>query len=421
MSIAPALGLDAARALDPARFAVGGRVPRAALKPVSQDEVAEAVRAATRERLAVLPWGGGTTLPLEDAPERYDVALDLTALDRVVEYEPEDLTLTAECGVRIAALARQVGSRGQLLPIEVALADRATLGGALGANASGPRRFRLGAPRDRILGARFVLSEGTIARTGGRVVKNVTGYAIHRLLCGSRGGLGIVLEASLKLAPAPAARAALVFAATPRQLANAERWTFLPRLEPAYVSVLGPHAVAALATLGAAAVAAPFAGEPGAFAVVVGLEDDAPWVANQRASIEKALGAPLAHLEGPEADRLSGALADVEAEPGVRLTLVTAWNSPAALGVISGTPAADRGVFHALSGRLYIFPAPEDAPEVVRALEAGSFGLIGARGAGECGPTLPPQAAVAELRARIRGALDPTSTWALGPRWEREP
>ena len=419
MSASALLGLDAARALDPARYAVGGRAPQTALKPVSRDEVAEALRAATRDRLAVVPWGGGVALPFEAEPERYDVALDLTAFDRVVEYQPEDFTITAECGIGVAALARQVAARGLLLPLEAAQAERATLGGAIAANASGPRRLRFGSPRDRILGARFALSNGTIARTGGRVVKNVTGYALHRLLCGSRGGLGIVLEASLKLAPAPAGRAALVFAATPRQLADQARWAFLPRLEPAYVSVLGPGAARALPPLGSGR-AAPLSGEPAAFAVVVGLEDDPVWVERQRQSLASALGEPLARLEGAEADELARSLADLETGAPVRLTFATAWNSPAALGVVSATAAADRAVFHALAGRLHLFPAPEIAPDLVRALEASSFALIGWCGVGECRPEVPPQAAVAELRARVRAALDPTATWALGPRWERE-
>jgi glycolate oxidase FAD binding subunit len=172
------------------------------------------------------------------SPERYDLALDLTALDRIVEFEPEDLTLTAECGVTIETLRARLVAAGQELPLEASLPARATLGGVLATNASGPRRRRFGAPRDRILGARFALSDGTLARAGGRVVKNVAGYGIHRLLCGSRGGLGVIVEASLKLLPAPASRVALVYAARASEIADATRWTFLSRLEPAIVSVV---------------------------------------------------------------------------------------------------------------------------------------------------------------------------------------
>jgi hypothetical protein len=192
--------LSTALAVDPARYAIAGRVPSAALRPASADEVVEAVRACAAERRTIVPWGGGVSLVRGAALERYDVALDLTGLDRIVEYDPEDFTLTAECGAPIASLRSALGARRQELPLEGAHAERATLGGVLAANTSGPRRLRFGAPRDRILGARFVLGDGTLARSGGKVVKNVAGYAIHRLLCGSRGGLAILL-ASLKVAP----------------------------------------------------------------------------------------------------------------------------------------------------------------------------------------------------------------------------
>jgi len=204
MSPGPAL-------LDPARYAIAGVEPLSVRRPATREQVAELLRGAARDGLGVVPWGGGVSLARERAPERYDVALDLTALDRVVEHRSEDMTVTAECGVTLGILRTALAAHGQEGQLEGARAERATLGGLLAANASGPRRLRFGAPRDRILGAQFALADGTLARSGGRVVKNVAGYALHRLLCGSRGGLAVLLEASLKLAPAPARRVALVF------------------------------------------------------------------------------------------------------------------------------------------------------------------------------------------------------------------
>ena len=191
------LGLGAARAVDAARYAIAGKLPRVALRPAAAGEVAEALRAAGRDGLGAVPWGGGTALALGQPPERYDVALDLTAFDRVVEYEPEDFTVTAECGVTLATLRATLAARGQELPLEGARAEAATLGGVLAANASGPRRLRFGAPHDRILGGHFALADGTLARSGGKVVKNVAGYALHRLLCGSRGGPGVLVAGGL--------------------------------------------------------------------------------------------------------------------------------------------------------------------------------------------------------------------------------
>lgn len=404
------LGLDAARAADPARYALAGVAPRAALRPATRAEVAEALKAAAREGLAVVPWGGGAGLAREAVPLRYDLALDLAALDRIVEYDPEDLTLTAECGVTIETLRAAVEARGQELPLEAARAARATLGGALAANTSGPRRLRFGSPRDRILGARFALADGTLARSGGRVVKNVAGYGIHRLLCGSRGGLAAILEASLKLQPAPEQRVALVFEASAATLADRTRWAPFPRLQPAVLSVLGADAAAAVAGLGGPA-------GRDTFFVIVGLEDEARWVEHQAAVATAALGTPATRLEGADVARLWQSLADLEDREGAQLSFATARNTPATLAPLLGRPEAAGLAFHAPAGRL-LLPAPRAvAQELVRALASEGFALIEARGAGALEPALPPQAGVLALRASIRAALDPASTLALGERW----
>ena len=403
-------------ALDPARFAIGGATPARVLRPASREELAEALRRAAREGWRVVPWGGGVALPREAAPESYDVALDLGALDRVVEYDPEDFTLTAECGVPLATLAATLAARGQELPLEGAHAARATLGGVLAANASGPRRYRFGAPRDRILGARFALADGTIVRTGGRVVKNVAGYGIHRLLVGSRGGLAILVEASLKLAPAPEARRALIYSMGAGEIVEAARWSAFRRLEPAFVTVVGAEA----------ARGAGLAAADAAFVVAVGLEDDRAWVERQSEVTLGALGTPPAWLAGAEVVKLASTLADLEERAAVRLSFTTARNDPAALAplIAPGAPPvldalAGGIVFHAPAGRLHVFPRAEDAASVVATLAAHGFGLIDARGTGAIEPPLAPLVAVAELRSRIRAALDPAQTLALGARWER--
>lgn len=400
-------GLDAARQADPAHYALSGVAPRAALRPATREEVAEALRAAARDRLAVVPWGGGVGLARADAPGRYDLAIDLGALDRIVEYDPEDLTLTAECGVTIETLRTAVAARGQELPLEAARAPRATLGGTLAANASGARRLRFGSPRDRILGARFALSDGTLARTGGKVVKNVAGYGIHRLLCGSRGGLGVILEASLKLQPAPETRVALVFEASAGQIAERARWAPFPRLEPAALSVLGRDA----------AVSLPAPAARGAFTVILGLEDEARWVERQAAVAAGALGAPAARLVGADAARLWQSLADLEDHEGAMLSFATARNTPAALASLLERPEAASLVFHAPAGRLHLPLESVRAQELVRSLAPEGFALIEARGAGALEPAIAPQAGVLTLREKIRAALDPAAALALGERW----
>lgn len=407
MDLSLASVLDPARSVDPARYAIADQAPREALRPVTAAEVGEVLGAAARERLAVVPWGGGVSLPHCASPGRYDLALDLTALDRIVEYEPEDLTLTAECGITIATLRATLAARGQELPIEAAHAGRATLGGALAANASGPRRYRFGAPRDRILGARFALGDGTLARSGGRVVKNVAGYGLHRLLCGSRGGLGVFLEASLKLVPAPERRTMLFFGAGADSIADPARWAGLPRLEPAFVTVLGREA------------AAPLHGSDQAFTVVVGLEDDMAWVERQVATLVTMLGSPAVTLEGADVEHLTQTLADLEHRAPGGLTFTTAANTPAALRPMLADPAAPGLVFHAGAGRLHVHPSIERSGPLLRELAGAGFQLVDAGARNDVPPTLPAELSVVELRKRIRGALDPAQVLAYGERWAR--
>jgi glycolate oxidase FAD binding subunit len=408
VSAVATLGLDPARAADPGRYRIGDRAPRLALKPASSAEVAEALRAASTDQLGVIPWGGGSQLARFEAPERFDVALDLSALDRIVVYEPEDLTVTAECGITLGALHATLADRGQELPLESPHAARSTLGGTLATNASGPRRLRLGAPRDRILGARFALADGTLIRSGGQVVKNVAGFALHRLLCGSGGGLAVLLEASLKLLPGPEARVVLIYAATGEQLADAERWERLPRLDPAFATVLGRAAADAL-------------GEPEAarapFAVAVGLEDDMKVVAQQERTLGAAWGPPVARLEGAEAIALCRRLTEVQDQAQARLTFTSPHRVPAPIAPLLSLAGVERLVFHAPAGRLHWFPESGSAQAIVRGLAEHGFVLIGARRAGDLEPVVAPQAAVRALRLRIREALDPGRVLALGERW----
>ena len=391
--------LDAERAVDPAAYALGGRAPRTALKPASADEAAAALAAAATDGLAVIAWGGGTRIARDRAPERYDLALDLSGLDRIVEYEPEDFTLTAECGVTIATLRQALAARGQELPLESPQASRATLGGTLATNASGPRRLRFGAPRDRILGARFALADGTRARSGGKVVKNVAGFALHRLLCGARGRWGVFLEASLKLAPGPESRVALLYT---MGAGEAERWRFLPRLEPAFVTLLGDQASRDLPL------------DPGrrpSAVIAIGLEDDAAWVAEQERAITDRLGAPAARLEGDDQARLVQTLADLELHASPRITFTSAHNNPSVVSPLVSIEGAGHMVFHAAAGRLHWFPYATGTVSAEGLTLFHAFGFTAIEAAGiRFEPPVPGESAIAALRARLDQALDPLGT-----------
>jgi glycolate oxidase FAD binding subunit len=400
-------GADVSR--ETGRYALGGRPPSFAVRPSSAAEAAEVLRACTADRLALVPWGGGVALEGEEHPGRYDVALDLTGLDRITTYDPDDFTVSAECGVPIEALRRALGEHGHELPLEGGRADRATLGGVLAANASGPRRLRFGSPRDRILGARFVTGDGVLARTGGRVVKNVAGHAVHRLLVGSRGGLGVLLEASLKLLPLPPARLALAYGCDAAALGEPARWAGCARREPAVLTVLGRTAAAGLGALASNASRAPFT-------FVLGWEDDAAWLAECEAFARARFGEPAQRTEGAGVPALWQALADAGEAPGPRLSFASAHNSPAALAPLAGRTVADRLVFHAPSGRLLLWPAPDEAGALVAELASHGFTLTEARAVPASRGT--PPAAIAALRGSLRSALDPAHVLAFGERWQ---
>jgi glycolate oxidase FAD binding subunit len=183
--------------------AVDGLVPQFVAEPGSAEAVASVLAIANEEGLAVTPRGGGTKLGLGSPPSRVDLVLSLRRLDRVVEHASDDLTATVEAGCTIGALQESLASRDQRLALDPPHAERATLGGVLASNDSGPLRTRFGSARNLILGVTVALVDGTIARSGGKVVKNVAGYDLPKLLTGSLGTLGIILEATIRLHPTP--------------------------------------------------------------------------------------------------------------------------------------------------------------------------------------------------------------------------
>jgi glycolate oxidase FAD binding subunit len=189
---------------------IDGVTAQMRVAPSSATALAEALHAADQDGRAVAPVGGGTQLELGNPPSRLDLVLETTALNRVVEYEPADLTVTVEAGIRFADLQRQLGEQGQFLALDPPAHADATLGGLIATNFSGPLRFAYGTARDLVLGTRVANPDGTLTHAGGRVVKNVAGYDLNKLYVGSLGTLGIVVELSLKLAPIPPATGTIV-------------------------------------------------------------------------------------------------------------------------------------------------------------------------------------------------------------------
>jgi len=187
-----------------AREVCGAR-PSVVVSPSDAAQIAEILRFAAQEKLAVIPTAGCSKLGIGSPPARYDIALDLSRLNRVLAYDPHDLTLGVEPGVRIEDLLRRLAEQKQFLPLEVPFSDRATIGGIIATNSSSPLRHAYGAVRDFCLGMEFVTGEGSRAKSGGRVVKNVTGYDLYKLLIGSLGTLAVITRVNFRTFPMPQA------------------------------------------------------------------------------------------------------------------------------------------------------------------------------------------------------------------------
>jgi glycolate oxidase FAD binding subunit len=200
-------------------YAVDGIIPQAVALPGTVEEVAEVMRLAHREGAAVIPWGGGTGMGVGNLPRRYDIALSLTRLNAVVEHEPADLTATVLAGRTLADFQGHLSSFGQFLPLDPPSPAEATIGGIVAANAAGPARHAHGTVRDLVLGLRFVQADGRVIKAGGKVVKNVAGYDMCRLLIGSLGTLGIIVEACFRLTPLPKTQLTLAVAVPSAQQA----------------------------------------------------------------------------------------------------------------------------------------------------------------------------------------------------------
>jgi glycolate oxidase FAD binding subunit len=361
------------------------------MRPTTEDELAGIIRAAT----GPLRITGGGTRGLSGDGE----PLETGGLTGIVLYEPAALTLVVRAGTPLAEVEAALAAEGQRLPFEpgdmAALLGRngaSTIGGVVATNASGPRRVQAGACRDALIGVRFVDGRGTLIRNGGRVMKNVTGYDLVKLLAGSRGNLGVLTEVAFKLQPIPPASATLI----------------LPGLSPA-------RAVAAMsAALGSPYDVTGAAHLPG-IGTLIRLEG-------------------LAASVGYRVDRLLVALA-----PYGQAVVERDADAAAALW----RQVRDAAPFHGREGDVWrISVRPSDGPEVAARLggevvmdwgggliwalypagmdaRAPLAGIAGhatrVRGGSRDVPALPPEpAAVAALTAGLRAQFDPRAIFASG-------
>ncbi|MBO0698560.1 MAG: FAD-binding oxidoreductase [Zavarzinella sp.] len=259
-------------------LSIDGFGPLTVARPQSVAELGDLVRKAAAHGTALYPVGGGTMLDYGLPPTKPGTAVDLRGLDRVVDYPARDMTITVQAGITIGRLQDTLKAEGQQLPVDVPFPDRATLGGAVATNASGPRRFGHGTLRDYVIGITVVNDEGKEIRGGGRVVKNVAGYDLMKLYTGSLGTLGIIAQLTLKVKPLPEVVAAVVAPCKPEALEEVLN-RVLPKTatRPTVLSVANGPAAAQLGQ------------ETPAYSLVVGFEEKAATVDWQVTTLAKEL------------------------------------------------------------------------------------------------------------------------------------
>lgn len=193
-------------------YAVDGKRPKAILSPSSVEEVSKVVALVNEGNLSIIPMGNGTKTGMGNIPKKVDLVLSTLRLNRIVDCDCDNLTLSAESGLTLSKVQRRLSAigRGYFLPLDPPFTERATLGGIVATNSSGPKRLIYGTARDLIIGTKAVFPNGDLIASGGKTVKNVSGYDMCKLLIGSYGTLGILCEITFKLLPLPEKEATLL-------------------------------------------------------------------------------------------------------------------------------------------------------------------------------------------------------------------
>jgi len=396
----------------PADAILGVRATRV-FRPTSLDEAEEAVRQGARDRLRLAFVGGGTELDLGAPPSALDAVLYTAGLGQVLEYAPLDQIVTVEAGVPLAALQARLRAEQQMLALDPPWADRATVGGVVATNAFGPRRTRYGAVRDLIIGVTLVRADGTRAKGGGKVVKNVAGFDLPKLMVGSLGSLGLIATVTFRLHP----------------LAETSSTVLLPQVTPGavgrvvqemYAGQLEATAVAALWTDQGVELGCRFEG----FEAGVRQQRD------RLSSIAQKLQVPAEVLDGPSADGFWSRHASLRESPAsVRAKIATLpAQSPdaaaATWAVLRQALQAPRAVLYPTLGLGFLAGDMQDAGALTLAVARARTALA------VHGGHLVLHAAPAELRAhtdvwgpappatvlfrRVKDALDPEHRLSAG-------
>ncbi|MBT4074894.1 MAG: FAD-binding oxidoreductase [Chloroflexi bacterium] len=184
-------------------YELDGITPSRIERPDSVDALSATLKQINDGAQSAVLWGGGTRMHVGNFVSKYDVAVDMTGLDQIVDYRPSDLVVVAEAGMTVSALQAELGKNNQRLPFDVQSPDSATIGGSLASNNVGPLRNAYGGIRDMVIGMSVVQADGTMTKSGGSVVKNVAGYDMARLHIGALGTLGAISTVAFKIGPIP--------------------------------------------------------------------------------------------------------------------------------------------------------------------------------------------------------------------------
>jgi len=227
---------------DLAAYAIDGIRPRVVIRPEDAAQAAEVIRVALEAKLAVIPVGARSSVAVGAPPSRYDVAVDVTRIAGIAQYDPGDLTIGVLAGTTLAKLSRTLAKNKQFLPLAVPFFEDATVGGAIACGLDSPLRHFYGTARDFLIGAEFVDGAGGQAKSGGCVVKNVTGYDFHKLLCGSLGTLGVITRLNFRTFPLQPVRRGFIASFLDEAAAIAfARAVAASALAPAVLDILSPE------------------------------------------------------------------------------------------------------------------------------------------------------------------------------------
>ncbi|MEK7769472.1 MAG: FAD-binding oxidoreductase [candidate division NC10 bacterium] len=326
-----------------APYVVEGRTPKCAVFPGSREEIAAVLGVAADSATPVMPWGGGTRMALGSPPAHPGLVLGLRRLARLLEHEPGDLTATVEAGMTLGTFQAELSRRGQWLSLDPPQAARATLGGILASNASGPRRHLYGTARDLLIGITMVLADGAIVRGGGKVVKNVAGYDLPKLAVGSFGTLGVIGEATVKLRPRPDCdRLVVARFSTLAEAGQAARAVMASDLIPSALDVVDGEGLRALDGEGA----------PGGAALLVGVDgiaEQVEWQCGEVGRLLKDCGlAGVRVLDGTERDEAWRAVGEMPQRAFTEATAGMKWGvlptQVAELIARAGAVASQRGL-----------------------------------------------------------------------------